>query len=232
MELFFFLKKCKSFLCHIPFQSKCTDLDMKTRHIFYLICQFSMIFFIHFGFRFQSGNLFSRLAFCQIAAKAKGLTAQPASNPFTDCTDASVLALVKAGTAHLANVTVLPSGPYMISAATFPTYFLPDRDSADAVRCGLDVEIFAGHIAPALGITRRYVGSEPFSAMTAQYNRALADALPPRGVALVEIPRLEQGGAAVSASRVRALLRAGELAAVRDLVPPTTYEYLEKHQEV
>lgn len=142
------------------------------------------------------------------------------------------LALVKAGTAHLANVTVLPSGPYMISAATFPTYFLPDRDSADAVRCGLDVEIFAGHIAPALGITRRYVGSEPFSAMTEQYNRALAQALPPRGVALVEIPRLEQDGAAVSASRVRALLRAGELAAVRDLVPPTTYEYLEKHQEV
>ena len=142
------------------------------------------------------------------------------------------LALVRSGTAHLGNVTVLPSGPYMISAATFPTYFLPDRDSADAVRCGLDVEIFAGHIAPALGITRRYVGSEPFSAMTAQYNRALAQALPPRGVALVEIPRLEQDGAAVSASRVRALLRAGELAAVRDLVPPTTYEYLEKHQEV
>lgn len=142
------------------------------------------------------------------------------------------LALVRSGTAHLANVTVLPSGPYMISAATFPTYFLPDRDSADAVRCGLDVEIFAGHIAPALGITRRYVGSEPFSAMTEQYNRALAQALPPRGVALVEIPRLEQDGAAVSASRVRALLRAGELAAVRDLVPPTTYEYLEKHQEV
>lgn len=142
------------------------------------------------------------------------------------------LALVRSGTAHLANVTVLPSGPYMISAATFPTYFLPDRDRADAVRCGLDVEIFAGRIAPALGITRRYVGSEPFSAMTEQYNRALAQALPPRGVALVEIPRLEQGGAAVSASRVRALLRAGELAAVRDLVPPTTYEYLEKHQEV
>ena len=142
------------------------------------------------------------------------------------------LALVKAGTAHLANVTVLSSGPYMISAATFPTYFLPDRDSADAVRCGLDVEIFAGHIAPALGIKRRYVGSEPFSAMTAQYNRALAEALPPRGVELVEIPRLEKDGTAVSASRVRSLLRSGDLAAIEPLVPPTTYEYLTTHQEV
>ena len=39
----------------------------------------------------------SRLAFCQIAAKAKGLTAQPASNPFKDCADQDVLALVNAG---------------------------------------------------------------------------------------------------------------------------------------
>ena len=39
----------------------------------------------------------SRLSFCQIAAKAKGLTAQPAANPFTDCADPDVLALVNAG---------------------------------------------------------------------------------------------------------------------------------------
>ena len=68
--------------------------------------------------------------------------------------------------------------------------------------------------------------------MTEQYNRALAEALPPRGVELVEIPRLEQNGIAVSASRVRALLRAGDLAAIESLVPPTTYEYLKNHQEV
>ena len=39
----------------------------------------------------------SRLQFCQIAAKAKGLTEQPASNPFKDCADKDVLALVNAG---------------------------------------------------------------------------------------------------------------------------------------
>jgi len=39
----------------------------------------------------------SRLAFCQIAAKAKALTELPESNPFTDTTDPAVLALVKAG---------------------------------------------------------------------------------------------------------------------------------------
>ena len=39
----------------------------------------------------------SRLDFCKVAAKAAGLTAQPAANPFTDCNDTSVLALVNAG---------------------------------------------------------------------------------------------------------------------------------------
>ena len=39
----------------------------------------------------------TRLEFCQVAAKAQQLTAQPASNPFTDVTDPSVLALVQAG---------------------------------------------------------------------------------------------------------------------------------------
>ena len=39
----------------------------------------------------------TRLAFCQVAAKAQGLTEQPASNPFTDTSDPAVLALNKAG---------------------------------------------------------------------------------------------------------------------------------------
>ena len=39
----------------------------------------------------------TRLAFCQIAAKAKNLTAQPASNPFKDTTDTAVLALNNVG---------------------------------------------------------------------------------------------------------------------------------------
>lgn len=39
----------------------------------------------------------TRLEFCRIAAKAKFITEQPAENPFKDCEDVSVLALVKAG---------------------------------------------------------------------------------------------------------------------------------------
>jgi [citrate (pro-3S)-lyase] ligase len=134
------------------------------------------------------------------------------------------LALVKAGTAHLPNVTVLPTGPYLISSATFPTYFLKDREQAGSVQCSLDIEIFARYYAPHFGITHRFVGTEPLSPMTGQYNEALKAHLPERGIVLTEIPRLETGDAPISATAVRQALDEGK--DFRHLVPDTTYEYL------
>lgn len=136
--------------------------------------------------------------------------------------------MVKLGTADLPNVTVLPTGPYLISSATFPTYFLKDRDNAESVHCLLDIEIFCKYYAPKFGITRRYVGTEPLSPMTNQYNNALKEYLPEKGIALCEIPRLEEAGIPVSASRVRELLQSKNFDALRELVPETTYTYLLK----
>ncbi|MBR6825106.1 MAG: [Oscillospiraceae bacterium] len=85
--------------------------------------------------------------------------------------------MAKRGTADLPNVTVLPTGPYLISSATFPTYFLKDRDKA-AAHCELDIAVFAKHFIPYFGITCRFVGTEPLSPLTEQYNRALKEKLP------------------------------------------------------
>lgn len=137
--------------------------------------------------------------------------------------------MVKLGTADLPNVTVLPTGPYLISSATFPTYFLKDRESAEQVHCLLDIEIFSRYYAPKFGITRRYVGTEPLSQMTNQYNDALKTHLPAKGIQLREIPRLEQDAIPVSASAVRAHKAAGEPDKLRQLVPDTTYQYLISH---
>ena len=133
------------------------------------------------------------------------------------------LMLVKEGVKDLSNVTVLPTGPYLLSAATFPTYFLPDREQATQVQCQLDIQIFTKYFIPKFGITRRYVGTEPVSPMTARYNAALKAELP---IELREIPRLEADGKPISASSVRAALEAGELRQLRDLVPQTTLNYL------
>lgn len=130
--------------------------------------------------------------------------------------------MVRLGTADIANVTVLPTGPYLISSATFPTYFLKDREAATQVHCRLDIEIFENWFVPRFGITHRYVGTEPLSPMTAQYNAALKENL--QKTVLVELPRLETGSTPVSASAVRKALDAGE--DIRNLVPETTYRYL------
>ena len=140
------------------------------------------------------------------------------------------LELVRKGTADLPNVTVLPTGPYLISSATFPTYFLKDRDTAQDVHCMLDVEVFTKHFVPYFSITRRFLGSEPFSALTARYNEILLEQLPGRGVRVEILPRLEKSGAPVSASAVRAALERGDRELIHTLVPQTTFDYLFKEE--
>lgn len=136
------------------------------------------------------------------------------------------LKLVKRGTQDLPNVTVLPTGPYLISAATFPTYFLKERDKAAQIQCLLDIEIFTKYFVPKFKISRRYVGTEPLSLMTDQYNQALFAALPQKGIELRQIPRLELDGKPISASAVRANL--ADPHALAQLVPETTLDYLLK----
>ena len=140
--------------------------------------------------------------------------------------------LVKKGTAHLNNVTVLPTGPYLISSATFPTYFLKNRDQAQTVQCVLDIEIFTKYFVPRFGITHRFVGTEPLSAMTDLYNAALLEHLPQKGVEVQLIPRKETGGEPISATRVRSLLGTNQPDLLRTLVPETTLEYLKTNNMI
>lgn len=146
------------------------------------------------------------------------------------CPAGDRLEMVRKGTEDLTNVTVLPTGPYLISAATFPTYFLKDRDRAGQIQCQLDVEIFARQFAPYFGITHRYVGTEPLSQLTNQYNAVLKRELPLRGIRVREIPRLETEGGPVSASRVRALIRENDWEQASRLLPETTLAYLKENQ--
>ena len=137
------------------------------------------------------------------------------------------LKLVEEGTSDLANVRVHPGGPYIISGATFPRYFLKETDDAAVMQTELDAQVFAKAIAPALNITMRFVGTEPNCGLTDQYNRSMQAVLPQHGIRLVEIPRIESGEQAISASRVRAMLAEGcAVEELADLLPTTTAAYL------
>lgn len=134
--------------------------------------------------------------------------------------------LVREGTADLDNVILHDSGPYIISSATFPSYFLRDEDAAILAHAKLDLAVF-GRIAAELGVTARYAGEETSSHVTALYNGTMAALLPARGIRFREIPRLALGGETVSASTVRQAIHDGELSRAAFMLPESTRRYFE-----
>lgn len=134
-------------------------------------------------------------------------------------------AMVEQGVAHLKNVTVIDGSEYAISQATFPTYFLKRLADAADTQMLLDLDLFRRHIAPALGATVRFVGTEPTDRLTRRYNQLMHEVL----ADVREIARLEKEGNAVSASRVRKAMEQGDMSTIRQLVPPTTLPYIIAH---
>ena len=134
-------------------------------------------------------------------------------------------AMVEQGVADIENVSVIDGSDYTISRATFPTYFLKRLDDAADTQMLLDLDLFRRHIAPALGATVRFVGTEPTDQLTRRYNQLMYEALKD----VREINRLEKDGNAVSASRVRKAMEEGDMNTIRQLVPPTTLPYIIAH---
>lgn len=137
--------------------------------------------------------------------------------------------LVRRGTEHLKNVVLHDSGPYMISNATFPSYFLKDAAAVIQGHAKLDLAVFA-RIAQALGVTVRYVGEEPNSQVTGIYNSIMEQSLPKYGITCRVIPRKASEGKAISASTVRKALQAGDWETLKTLVPQTTLDYFTSPQ--
>lgn len=136
------------------------------------------------------------------------------------------LELLKAGSAHIKNLVYHHTGDYIISNATFPSYFLKDEESVIRAHAGLDIAVFA-QIAKVLSITTRFVGEEPFSQVTGIYNQVMQEELPKAGITCHVIPRMASAlyREGISASTVRNLIHQGNIEGIKDLVPDTTYAY-------
>lgn len=134
--------------------------------------------------------------------------------------------LVKEGVSHLKNVKVVSGSEYMISSATFPNYFLRKEDDSLIEYTKLDATISGKQFAKKLGITKRYIGEEPYCKVTKKYNEALMKILPQYGVEVVLVPRKELNNTAISASIVRDKLKNGKLEELKALVPKTTFDFL------
>ena len=136
-------------------------------------------------------------------------------------------AMVSQGVRDIGNVVVVDGSDYAVSAATFPTYFLKQLSDATDTQIILDLDLYRRRIAPALGATIRFFGSEPTDPLTRRYNELMHKQLGEEHVH--EIQRKQQEGSAISASRVRKAMMEGCIWDAIQLVPPTTIPYIIGH---
>jgi [citrate (pro-3S)-lyase] ligase len=142
--------------------------------------------------------------------------------------------MVEAGIASVDRVTLHHGSQYSVSCATFPAYFFKEKGLVGPCCTAIDQLLFRNYIAPALGVTHRFVGTEPFCPVTRKYNADMKFWLrhAPTGtpaLQVVEIARAAHRDTAISASQVRRLLAAGDFAGVAELVPASTLRILRKN---
>lgn len=139
--------------------------------------------------------------------------------------------LVLDGVSHIPNIICHDSGPYIISNATFPSYFLKDEADVIESHAKLDLNIFT-KIAAALSVTRRYVGEEPTSQVTGIYNSIMDRELPLSRIECVIVPRKQMAGQPISASVVRQYIKEDRLEELTGQVPATTLSYFKSKEAI
>ena len=137
--------------------------------------------------------------------------------------------LIKQGVKDMRGVQVVSGGDYIISNATFPTYFIKGTEELSA-QTTLDATIFATRIAPALNISVRFVGEEPSDKTTLAYNEAMRRVFSNNGIDFKVVPRVQKGDQVISASAVRKALADNDMDTIRRMVPKTTLTYFSSEE--
>lgn len=134
--------------------------------------------------------------------------------------------MVKKGISGMENIILHWTSDYMISAATFPTYFFKDKVQGQRANSQLDLQLFAERIAPQLHITKRFVGTEPKCVVTGMYNEKMKEVLPDYGIQVYEIERKTAENRVISASSARSYIAQNNLEKLKLMVPEKVYHYL------
>ncbi|WP_051688615.1 adenylyltransferase/cytidyltransferase family protein [Butyrivibrio sp. AE2032] len=135
--------------------------------------------------------------------------------------------MVKLGVEDIDNVTVVPSGRYIISKETFAQYF--EKEVAiDVDDMDYDIYLFGDMVASKLGIRTRFVGTEPTDIVTNRYNERMAQILPTFGIDVEVLERKIEDGQVVSASRVRECYKEEKWHEIEMLCPKSTVDCLRK----
>lgn len=128
------------------------------------------------------------------------------------------------------DVVVVLGGSYIISQATFPTYFIKKVDDSTDIYTELDATMFAKKIAKDLDISIRFVGDEPIDMLTAKYNENLQKSSDKNELLLEKIDRIKDNGDYISASKVRRLIKEGRVEESYPLLTQSTIDFLESEE--
>lgn len=135
--------------------------------------------------------------------------------------------MITKGTEDLKNVIICEGSDYQISNTTFPTYFLKEITDATDTQISLDLDLFSKHIAPALNIKKRFIGTEPKDVLTNRYNHLIKSILPKTTIEVIEVDRLQnESNVIISATTVRECLSSFDFYDAKQLVYPTTIPFL------
>ena len=138
--------------------------------------------------------------------------------------------MIAQGVEDLDNVYVFGTSSLMVSPLTFPSYFYKGKTEKEKAKLNinLDLKIFYSEIAKKLNITKRFIGTEPYSYITDLYNQIMKKVLPSHGIEVVEIERVKSKDRFISATDVREAFLKGNFDELKILVPNTTCEELKK----
>ncbi|MBQ6124400.1 MAG: hypothetical protein IJM52_10695 [Spirochaetales bacterium] len=125
----------------------------------------------------------------------------------------------------MANVTVLPSGPYVISRDDYPGTFLSERLGKVPAHAVLDSKVIC-HICTALGIKKVFAGDEPRDEMSEIHLNALRTECASHQIVLKVAERKRLGEKYISSSMVRQDMADGRTDEIRLIVPEAVLEYL------
>lgn len=112
------------------------------------------------------------------------------------------LRMTKEGLSDMDGITVIPSGPYVISRDDFPADFLSDEMGKVPAHAALDSMVIC-HVCNSLGIRSIFAGDEPRDEMSEIHLNALRTACAGSGIQLRVAERKRLGERYISSSMVR-----------------------------
>ena len=135
------------------------------------------------------------------------------------------LAMTEATLKDISNITVLPSGPYIISRIDYPTGFLCETIGPAPAHAELDSMVFC-HVCKSLGIKLAFFGDEPRDELSEIHLNALRQACAQNSITLKVAERKRIGEKYISSALARQAIADRNMDELNNLIPQKAFPFL------